>query len=51
MNCTNCGHPCHCGYPCMQTYKDGDNCDIEIECCKTCSHNDTLTSEWENAYG
>ena len=35
-NCKNCGHLSHCNEKCLQTYKDGDNKNIQIECCKQC---------------
>ena len=35
-NCQNCGHKCHCGEKCMQTYKDGDGKDVKL-CCKECN--------------
>ncbi len=35
-HCSNCGHLSHCGEKCMQTYKDGDQKDVTIECCKEC---------------
>ena len=37
MACNNCGHDRHCGETCTQTYKDGDNKDILVLCCNSCS--------------
>ena len=38
--CQNCGHDCHCDTICYQNHKDGDGKDVQIECCKSCLHED-----------
>ena len=33
-NCSNCGHLSHCDEKCLQTYKDGDQKDVQLNVVK-----------------
>ena len=47
-NCQNCGHSCHCGRNCLQTHKDGDGNDIQINCCSNCRCDSYIDEEKYN---
>ena len=47
-NCQNCGHICHCGVTCLQTHKDGDGNDIQINCCNHCRCDSYIDEEKYN---
>ena len=47
-NCQNCGHSCHCGTNCLQTHKDGDGNDIQINCCSNCRCDSYIDEEKYN---
>ena len=47
-NCQNCGHICHCGTTCLQTHKDGDGNDIQINCCSHCRCDSYINEEKYN---